>query len=47
MEILPARSPHQSGVCEVMVREAKLLLMPRYNDNSYRTFKMIKEFLLT
>ena len=33
----PPRSPHQSDVWEVMVRETKLMLHSVYADNSYRT----------
>ena len=40
----PARSPHQSGVWEVMVREAKKLLKSVYNSVSYRTLND-EEFL--
>lgn len=40
----PARSPHQSGVWEVMVRETKVLLKSIYNNVSYRTLND-EEFL--
>ena len=40
----PARSPHQSGVWEVMVREAKSFLKSVYNSVSYRTLND-EEFL--
>ena len=33
----PARSPHQSGLWEVMIREIKVLLKSIYNDVAYRT----------
>jgi len=40
----PARSPHQSGVWEVLIRETKVLLKSVYNGVAYRTLNE-EEFL--
>ena len=40
----PPRSPHQSGVWEVMIREAKTLLRAVYQGNCYRTLNDEKFF---
>ena len=34
----PARSPHQFGIWEVMIREVKRLLKAIYYDSSYKVF---------